>query len=150
MTAEAWTDGYLHTGDLVYLDADGLMHFVDRKKNVIRRSGENISAVEVEEVAMEHPDVQAIGITAVPDGLRGDEVFACVVTDKDIAKLSLELIEHCSERLAYYKAPAYIAKVDALPLTATEKIQRSSLKELATQLLESSNCVDLRDQKVAR
>ena len=124
------------------------MHFVDRKKNVIRRSGENISAVEVEEVALEHPDVQAIGVTAVPDAIRGDEVFACVVTDNDITVLSQELITHCLHRLAYYKAPAYIAQVDALPLTTTEKIQRVSLKELAAELLAKGNCIDLRDRKV--
>ena len=147
-TAKAWTNDYFQTGDLVYLDADGLMHFVDRKKNVIRRSGENISAVEVEEVVMEHPDVQAIGVTAVPDEIRGDEVFACVVTNNDITALSQELITHCLQRLAYYKAPAYIAEVDALPLTATEKIQRASLKELAAELLATGNCIDLRDKKV--
>jgi len=147
-TAKAWADDYFHTGDLVYLDDDGLMHFVDRKKNVIRRSGENISAVEVEEVALEHPDVQAIGVTAVPDAIRGDEVFACVVTDNDITVLSQELITHCLHRLAYYKAPAYIAQVDALPLTTTEKIQRVSLKELAAELLAKGNCIDLRDRKV--
>ncbi len=149
-TAKAWADGYFHTGDLVYVDEDGLMHFVDRKKNVIRRSGENISAVEVEEVVMEHTDVRAVGVTAVPDQIRGDEVFACVVTDKDINKLSLELVAHCLQTLAYYKAPAYIAKVDALPLTSTEKIQRSNLKELALQLMKSNNFVDLRTQKVSR
>jgi len=71
-TREAWDGSYFHTGDLVYVDEDGLMHFVDRKKNVIRRSGENISAVEVEEVAMEHPAVKAIGVAAVTDEIRGD------------------------------------------------------------------------------
>ena len=70
--------------------------------------------------------------------------------DKDINKLSLELVAHCLQTLAYYKAPAYIAKVDALPLTSTEKIQRSNLKELALQLMKSNNFVDLRTQKVSR
>ena len=147
-TSEAWQDDYFHTGDLVYVDEDGLMHFVDRKKNVIRRSGENISAVEVEEVAMELDSVQAIAVTAVPDELRGDEVFACVVTDCNIDSLSQEVIDHCLKRLAYYKAPGYVARVDALPLTATEKIQRAALRELAASLLEANDCVDLRDQKV--
>ena len=147
-TDEAWQGDYFHTGDLVYLDEDGLMHFVDRKKNVIRRSGENISAIEVEEVVMEHPDIHAIGVTAVPDEVRGDEVFACVVTNNDIESLSQDVIAHCLQRLAYYKAPGYIAQVDALPLTATEKIQRAGLKELAAQLLAAGNCIDLRDQKV--
>jgi len=147
-TRAAWTGDYFHTGDLVYLDDDGLMHFVDRIKNVIRRSGENISAVEVEEVIREHPAVQAIGVTAVTDEIRGDEVFACIVTDSDMETLSRELIEHSLKRLAYYKAPGYFARVDALPLTATEKVQRSHLKDLARSLLASGNCIDLRSLKV--
>ena len=61
------------------VDADGDFHFIDRKKNVIRRSGENISAVEVESVLLQHPGIAAVGVTAVPDEVRGDEVMACVV-----------------------------------------------------------------------
>ena len=124
------------------------MHFVDRKKNVIRRSGENISAVEVEEVAMEHPAVKAIGVAAVTDEIRGDEVFACIVSDEEVETLADNVVSHCLERLAYYKAPGYVARVDALPLTPTEKIQRASLKQLALDLLESGDCIDTRDRKV--
>ncbi len=152
-TRQAWEGGYFHTGDLVYLDEDGLMHFVDRKKNVIRRSGENISAVEVEEVMMEHPSVHAVGVAAVPDDIRGDEVFACVVGDvaaADWPQTAASIVEHCLERLAYYKAPAYLALVDALPLTATEKIQRAGLKELAARLLSEGRCEDLRERKSPR
>jgi len=147
-TREAWDGSYFHTGDLVYVDEDGLMHFVDRKKNVIRRSGENISAVEVEEVAMEHPAVKAIGVAAVTDEIRGDEVFACIVSDEEVETLADNVVSHCLERLAYYKAPGYVARVDALPLTPTEKIQRASLKQLALDLLESGDCIDTRDRKV--
>ena len=78
-TAAAWKEGYFHTGDVVSLDAEGHFHFVDRKKNVIRRSGENISAVEVESVLLQHPGVATVGVAAVPDDVRGDEVMACVV-----------------------------------------------------------------------
>src|SRR6202040_1086087 len=78
-TAEAWAGGYFHTGDIVSVDADGDFHFIDRKKNVIRRSGENISAVEVESVLLQHPGIASVGVTAVPDEVRGDEVMACVV-----------------------------------------------------------------------
>ncbi len=150
-TQEVWEGGYFHTGDLVYVDDDGLMHFVDRKKNVIRRSGENISAVEVEEVVRECAGVQAVGVAAVPDALRGDEVFACIVCD-DAAwpHLAEEVFEHCMTRLAYYKAPGYVARVDALPLTPTEKVQRASLKTLAARLLEQGACLDLREGKTRR
>ena len=78
-TAEAWQGGWFHTGDLVRADADGRLYFVDRRKNVIRRSGENISAVEVESVLAQHPRVAAVAVAPTPDALRGDEVLACVV-----------------------------------------------------------------------
>ena len=82
-TDEAWAGGWFHTGDIVRRGADGQLHFIDRRKNVIRRSGENISAVEVESVLLQHPRVKAAAVAAVPDAVRGDEVLACIVTDAD-------------------------------------------------------------------
>ena len=152
-TAEAWEGGWFHTGDLVTRDDGGQFHFVDRRKNVIRRSGENISAVEVESVIAQHPAVKSVGVTAVPDEIRGDEVFACIVP-RDLAaggeELARELAGFCLDRLAYYKAPGYAAFCGTLPLTPTEKIQRSKLKSLGRQLLEQGNCVDLRSIKRPR
>ena len=149
-TEDAWAGGYFHTGDLVYLDADGLLHFVDRKKNVIRRSGENISAVEVEETLIELPGVIAAGVTAVPDEVRGDEVFACVIVDGGDGTWPAAadgIVRHCLDRLAYFKAPGYIARCDELPLTATEKIQRAALKALAAERLAAGDCIDTRALK---
>ena len=149
-TREAWAGGWFHTGDLVTRDAAGQFRFVDRKKNVIRRSGENISAVEVESVLAQHPAIRTVGVTAVPDAVRGDEVFACVVLrDADAAGPALagELASFCLERLAYFKAPGYVAFCGELPLTPTEKIQRSKLRELGLQLLEQRASVDLRAMK---
>ena len=135
-TAEAWEGGWFHTGDIVRRDAEGYVYFVDRKKNVIRRSGENIAAVEVESVMMRHPAIKAAGVAAVPDEVRGDEVFACLVVDAPSTALAEEIAAWCQGQMAYYKAPAYIAFVDALPLTGTQKIQRGELKALAAQLVE--------------
>ena len=149
-TQAAWEGGYFHTGDLVYVDDDGLMHFVDRKKNVIRRSGENISAVEVEEVIMEVGGVQAVGITSIADEIRGEEVFACIVATDASDAFAQAITDHCLGRLAYYKAPGYIAFVGKLPLTATEKVQRSELKTLACELVGGRQCVDLRGKKKRR
>ena len=152
-TDAAWARGYFHTGDLVYLDDDGLLHFVDRKKNVIRRSGENISAVEVEETLIEHPGVIAAAVTAVPDEMRGDEVFACVILDRETGSwpdAANGIVRHCLDRLAYFKAPGYLARCDELPLTATEKIQRAALKELAAQRLAAGECIDTRALKAGR
>ena len=85
-TDEAWAEGWFHTGDIVRRDADGSLYFVDRKKNVIRRSGENISAVEVESVLNQHPAVKAAAVAAAPDAMRGDEVMACVVTRDPVVR----------------------------------------------------------------
>ena len=94
--------------------------------------------------------MRTAAVTGVPDELRGDEVFACIVPQaavEDRAQLARELADLCRERLAYYKAPGYVAFCEALPLTATEKVQRSELKALGQQLLERRECVDLRALK---
>ena len=141
-TDEAWEGGFFHTGDIVKRDAEGNLYFVDRKKNVIRRSGENIAAVEVESVLMRHPDITAAGVAPVPDAIRGDEVFACLtVADPSEAK-AREIAEWALTQMAYYKVPGHIAFVDALPLTATQKIQRATLKTLAGDLLAEGKSFD--------
>lgn len=142
-TAEAWDGGWFHTGDIVRRDSDGSFYFVDRKKNVIRRSGENIAAVEVESVLMQHPDIRAAGVAAVPDSIRGDEVFACLVVDGERSEqCARDIAAWALERMAYYKVPGYIAFVDALPLTGTQKIQRGELKSLAARLVDDPKTVN--------
>lgn len=150
-TDEAWAGGWFHTGDIVRRDADGGLYFVDRKKNVIRRSGENISAVEVESVLNQHPAVDVCAVTAVPDAVRGDEVFACVVRSEHAPQgdeaLARDVVQHTLGQLAYYKAPGYVAFVDALPLTTSQKVQRGVLKQQARELLERKACFDTRTMK---
>ncbi|CAB5513259.1 Long-chain-fatty-acid--CoA ligase [Achromobacter anxifer] len=147
-TSQAWEDGWFHTGDIVRRDADGALRFVDRKKNVIRRSGENISAVEVESVLLQHPLVKAVAVAAVPDAVRGDEVLACVVPESlpadaaALAEAARSIVQWSLEQLAYYKAPGYVAFVDSLPLTTTNKIQRGEMKALAPTLPGTDRCVD--------
>jgi acyl-CoA synthetase (AMP-forming)/AMP-acid ligase II len=149
-TAEAWRGGWFHSGDVVRRDADGSLHFIDRKKNVIRRSGENISAVEVEGVLMQHPAVKQVAVAPAPDPVRGDEVFACVVIQPDIVAdsvLAEDIVRWSLSRLAYYKAPGYVAFVPEVPLTSTQKIQRGGLKELVAACLGTSSCIDTRAMK---
>jgi acyl-CoA synthetase (AMP-forming)/AMP-acid ligase II len=151
-TTEAWAGGWFHTGDVVTRDAAGYFYFVDRKKNVIRRSGENIAAAEVESVLRQHPLVRQVAVAATPDPVRGDEVLACVVPAQPIpqdhaAAAAAELTAFCLEQLAYYKAPGYVAFVESLPLTATQKVQRSELKVLARGLPGTAGCVDTRHLK---
>jgi len=151
-TDEAWAGGWFHTGDIVRRGADGQLHFIDRRKNVIRRSGENISAVEVESVLLQHPRVKAAAVAAVPDAVRGDEVLACIVGEGapasdgpagDDARRALaeDIVDWCLARLAYYKAPGYVAFIDALPLTASQKVQRGELRTLAASLVGQPHCV---------
>ena len=149
-TADAWAGDWFHTGDLVRRDDQGYFRFVDRKKNIIRRSGENISAVEVESVLIQHPSVRAVGVSAVPDEVRGDEVLAIVVPDAEVPDAEAfadSLVAFALERLAYYKAPGYVALCAALPLTPTEKIQRGALKALGVELVSTGQSVDVRNRK---
>jgi acyl-CoA synthetase (AMP-forming)/AMP-acid ligase II len=151
-TDDAWAGGWFHTGDVVRRGDRGVLHFVDRRKNVIRRSGENISAAEVESVLNQHPLVQASAVAAAPDALRGDEVLACIVTKDPVgpdarATVARSLVEHALARLAYYKAPGWVAFVDALPLTLSQKIQRGELRALAQALPGQSHCIDTRAMK---
>ncbi len=148
-TDEAWKGGWFHTGDIVSSDADGDLHFVDRKKNVIRRSGENIAAVEVESVLNRNPLVRQAAVAATPDQLRGDEVVALVIAagsgaDRATAE---DIVRWCLEQMAYYKAPGWIGFVDQLPLTATEKIQRGGLKDLVAELMGKGSFHDMRALK---
>ena len=123
-TAKAWASGWLHTGDVVCEDEDGLYHFVDRRKNVIRRSGENISALEVEAALVLDERIAATAVTAVPDEIRGDEVMACIILeqgqqpDEETARA---IFDRCAANLIYFKVPGYISFLEALPLTASQK-----------------------------
>jgi len=151
-TDEAWAQGWFHTGDIVSRDELGLLHFIDRRKNVIRRSGENISAVEVESVLNQCAEVKACAVAATPDTVRGDEVLACIVThapvpDDERAALAERIVAHALSRLAYYKAPGFVAFVDALPLTTSQKIQRGELKAMAQALPGQARCIDTRGMK---
>lgn len=152
-TAEAWRDGWLNTGDVVREGPDGSLHFVDRRKNVIRRSGENISALEVEAALLSHPALSEVIVTAVPDELRGDEVAACVVPAEGAvgdAQLAAEVVAHALEQLAYYKVPGYILFCVTLPRTASNKPRRGDIKAQAKARVASGDCLDTRDLKKRR
>ncbi|TWG98282.1 acyl-CoA synthetase (AMP-forming)/AMP-acid ligase II [Mesorhizobium sp. J18] len=144
-TATAWEGGWFHTGDVVSRDSDGQLHFVDRKKNVIRRSGENISAVEVENTLARHPSVRQVAVAPVADPVRGEEVVALIVPAEkpsDERVLAEDIVRYCLTRLAYYKAPGFVAFVDAIPLTATEKIQRGALRAAVDAAIAEGRAID--------
>ncbi len=147
-TAEAWAGGWFHTGDVMSVDAAGLFYFVDRKKSIIRRSGENISALEVEAALKDCPGVSAVAVTPAADPVRGEEVFAFVVSDRaDSPEEALALIEAAAPRLSYHKLPGWVAFVPELPLGSTQKLLRGKLKTDAQAALEAGRAHDLRDRK---
>ena len=126
-TEKAWEGRWFHSGDLCTRSADGLFTFVDRKKNIVRRSGENISSAEVEAVLAACPLVKQVAVTAVPDALRDEEVLACVIPVAGVARdhsLALTLHAFAAERLAYYKPPGWVYFVNELPITGTQKVQK--------------------------
>jgi acyl-CoA synthetase (AMP-forming)/AMP-acid ligase II len=140
-TENAWQGGWLHTGDLARRGADGALFFVGRRKQMIRRSGENISAAEVESVLSVDPRVKEAAVVPVPDEVREEEVFAFVVAATDTAPTATmagDILHAAAERLAYYKLPGYVVFVDSLPVTATQKPRYGELADLAQSLLEAS------------
>jgi acyl-CoA synthetase (AMP-forming)/AMP-acid ligase II len=149
-TESAWEGGWFHTGDIVRADADGALYFVDRKKNVIRRSGENISAVEVESVLRRHALVAEVAVAAVADPLREEEVLACIVPRAPIADApaaAAAIVQAALQDLSYFKVPGFVVFVDALPLTASQKVARGELKAMAAQWRAQAGCIDTRALK---
>jgi crotonobetaine/carnitine-CoA ligase len=128
-TAESFREGWLHTGDLLRRDDEGFHFFVDRKKDVIRRRGENISSVEVERVLAEHPGVRYAAIVGVPSELTDEEVLAFVVPQPGSSIDPAELLAFARERLARFKIPRYVRVVDDLPRTGSHKVRKEILRE---------------------
>jgi acyl-CoA synthetase (AMP-forming)/AMP-acid ligase II len=158
-TEKAWRGGWFHTGDVVWRGADGMHHFVDRKKNIIRRSGENIAAAEVEALLLTRADVKQAAVMPLTDEVREEEVLACLVlkggddgspppaADRDLAEA---IFRYCHERLAYYKAPGWIWFADALPVTGSQKIQKHAIFPGIADPRTAPGMHDLRDLKRRR
>ncbi|MDG2286627.1 MAG: AMP-binding protein [Alphaproteobacteria bacterium] len=149
-TEEAWRGGWFHTGDTVLRAEDGMLHFVDRKKNIIRRSGENIAAAEVEATLQVRGEVAQVAVLAVPDPTREEEVLACVVPAPGVEPteaLARTLFEHCNQRLAYFKPPGWIKFVEDLPMTGSQKIQKHRIFEDGVNPLTAPGMIDLRALK---
>lgn len=149
-TQAAWAGGWFHTGDVIRRDADGYLYFVERKKNIIRRSGENIAPAEIELVLRRHEAVAEVAVVDAPDPVRGDEVLAFVQTRDGAAgdaALAADLFALCNEQLAYYKAPGYVAFLDSFPVTSTQKVKRGEVAAMAKDPSSLVNCHDFRDRK---
>jgi len=143
-TAEAWRDGWFHTGDAARRGPDGALHFVDRLKNIIRRAGENIAALEVEAALAGHPAIQQVAVIAAPDPVRDEEVMACVVSSSASRDTAISIQDWCLARLSYFKAPGIVAFIDELPVTSTNKVQKAKLSDF---IFDPARRFDLRDRK---
>ena len=128
-TRDAWRDGWLHTGDLAYLDEDGYLYIVGRVKDVIIRGGNNIHASDVESVLMEYPGVREAAVAGVPHPVLGEDVAAWIVPVAGVQVETEELRTFLSERLSDYKIPRRISFVDELPRNATGKVVKRALVE---------------------
>jgi acyl-CoA synthetase (AMP-forming)/AMP-acid ligase II len=128
-SAEALGGGWFHTGDGGTLDAGGYLTISDRKKDVIITGGENVSSIEVEDVVFSHPAVAEVAVIGIPDEKWGEMVTALVVLAEGATVTEAEIIAHCRTKIAGYKAPKRIEFRDAIPRTATGKIQKFKLRE---------------------
>ncbi|HVU04579.1 MAG TPA: long-chain fatty acid--CoA ligase [Polyangiaceae bacterium] len=132
-TKEAFRDGWLFTGDVGYLDEDGYLFIVERKKDLIIRGGLNVYPKDVEEVLYRHPAVQEAAVVGVPDTNMGEEVCAYVVKKSGAEVTAEELIGHSQASLAKYKTPRWVEFVSAMPKTTIGKIQKKELRRLARE-----------------
>jgi crotonobetaine/carnitine-CoA ligase len=128
-TAVALRGGWLHTGDLARADEDGFLYFVGRLKDVIKRSGENVGAEEVEAVLLEHASIAEVAVIGVPDDFRDEAVMACIVTSEDEAALTLAQVQDfCADRLARFKVPTRMVVVQDLPRGLLGKVDKKALR----------------------
>ncbi len=130
-TLKAFRNLWFHTGDLAYRDEAGYFYFVGRKKDAIRRRGENISAFEIEEIVDSHPAVLESAAIGVPSELTEEDVKVCVVLRPGELVTPEELIAYCEKRMARHMVPRYVEFVAELPKTPTEKVEKYKLKERA-------------------
>ncbi|MCP9619787.1 long-chain-fatty-acid--CoA ligase [Nocardia otitidiscaviarum] len=127
-TADAFRDGWFHSGDLGVVDADGYLSVVDRKKDMIKTGGENVASREVEEVLYQHPDVSEAAVVGIAHPHWIEAVAAVVVPRVGSRPIAEDLIAHCRQRLAGYKVPKYVVLADALPKNPSGKILKRELR----------------------
>jgi crotonobetaine/carnitine-CoA ligase len=128
-TAAALRGNRLHTGDNAYRDEQGYMYFFDRKKDVIKRAGENISALEVEAVLIDHPAIAEATVFGVPDDIRDEAVVAFVIPVEPEGLTEEEVVEHCRAHLAKFKVPTLVKFVSELPKTSVGKVRKEVLRK---------------------
>lgn len=127
-TRRAIRNGWLYTGDLGRLDADGLLYIVDRKKDMIIRGGENVYPVEVEEVLYQIPEVLEAAVLGVPHEVLGEVPKAYVVMKEGKSVTDVEVLDYCAKQLAKFKVPAEVEFMAELPRNASGKVLKQALR----------------------
>ena len=129
-TADVFADGWVHTGDMVRIDADGNLFFYDRMKDMIKSGGMNVSSQEVERALHAHPDVLRAAVVGMPDPYWSEAVTAFVIAAEGSTPDPAALIEHCRTSLASYKAPKAVHVIEELPVDAQGKILKRELRKM--------------------
>jgi crotonobetaine/carnitine-CoA ligase len=154
-TVSVWRNMWFHTGDLGRMDEQGFIYFLDRKKDYLRRRGENISSFEVEQTIMAHPAIAEAAVHAVPSEFAEDDVKACILL-KDSAEVGYrEIMDHCVQNIPYFAVPRYIEILDDFPRNPAGKVLKYVLRERgvteATWDQEAENYeIPRRDRPTAR
>lgn len=152
-TETAWHGGWFHTGDVVSQDESGMLFFVERRKNLIRRSGENIAAAEVEETIIVDDAVRAVAVIAVPDEMRDEEPMACVVLGDGWSAseaVAARIVERARATLAPHKLPGWVAFVPSIPQTATQKARKEMIFPPGSDPRQCADVFDVRRLKQKR
>ena len=153
LTEFMWRDGWYHTGDNLRQDDEGRYFWVDRLKDMVRRSGENISTAEVENCIRAHPAVSMVACVAAPDPLRQEEVVACIILQPGFepsTETALSIMEWSLERIAYFRSPGGIVFMSEFPMTTSKKIQKHRIFAKGEDVFTRPDCIDLRHLKKQR
>jgi fatty-acyl-CoA synthase len=142
-TREAIVDGWMRTGDLATIDADGYCNIVGRLKDMLIRGGENIYPREVEEFLFRHPKIQSVQVFGVPDEKYGEEVCAWIVVRPGETLTEEDVRAYCQGQIAHYKVPRYIRFVDEMPMTVTGKVQKFVMRERMIDELKGAKPADI-------
>ena len=133
-SAELLRDGWLHTGDVGQLDEAGYFYFLERQKDMIKRSGFNVAAAEVERVLLTHPSVHEAAVVGIPDDMREEAVVAFIVAASGATPDGEQLRAHCASQLAPYKVPEHVATLAAMPENFLGKVEKKLLREMAREM----------------
>jgi crotonobetaine/carnitine-CoA ligase len=126
-TLETWRNLWHHTGDIGRQTEDGTLWIVDRKKDALRRRGENVSSIELEAAIRQHPEILDVAVHAVPSTLGDDEIKACIVAGSELEPK--ELFHFFKSRLPYFAVPRYVEILEALPVNAVGRVRKQTLRE---------------------